>query len=202
MNIPFFMKIRRYRWYLLGRLEIKKHIKYTKGKLKVTLGAGLTNYDEWISTDLPHFDILKKEDWNYFFKENSIDNLLIEHVLEHFTREDVVLFLKLSFHYLRIGGCIRIAVPDGYHPDPNYIKMISPPADDHKYVWNVDALKQVLNNNGFDTDTLEYYSKEGTFFGKDFSTENGTILRSKTRNQSSENAHYSSLIMDAYKQNQ
>ena len=73
-------KIRRYRWYLIGRWKIKKAIKKAikKGKLKVVLGAGGTNYSGWVSTDLPHFDILDKNDWRYFFKGSKIDNLILE----------------------------------------------------------------------------------------------------------------------------
>ncbi len=202
MNTSFLNSIRRYRWYLLGRLRIKKEIKSksSAGKLKIILGAGPTEYEGCISTDIPHFDILKEDDWQFFFSKYQINNILIEHVLEHLTKEQVMRVLSLSYKYLKPHGCLRIAVPDGYHPDPEYIKLIAPPSDGHQSIWNIDTIQNICTDNGFSTEPLEYYTAKGIFTFKDFDFANGNIIRSRTKGFQSENHPlYSSLIVDAYK---
>jgi predicted SAM-dependent methyltransferase len=202
MNSSLLTRIRRYRWYLLGRLKIKKQIKKQslKGKLKIVLGAHTDIYEGWISTDLPHFNILKQDDWEYFFNGLKIDNLLIEHVLEHFTKDEVEYVLTQVNKYLKSGGNLRIAVPDGYHPDTDYKKLIIPPADGHQSVWNIDSLQKLLSAKGFNTDALEFYSEKGIFSGRVFDFTNGTITRSRHKGFKSEShPDYSSLIVDAYK---
>ncbi len=98
----FITQLRRYRWIFLGRRKIKKQIDTLpqNQKLKIILGSAETKNDGWISTDIPHFNILKKSDWEYFCGKHKIDNLLAEHVLEHLrensTEEPRVLGAKIK----------------------------------------------------------------------------------------------------------
>ena len=42
------------------------------------------------------------------------------------------------FRYLKPGGLLRIAVPDGNRNDPEYIEEVSPPKDGHQLLFKVD----------------------------------------------------------------
>ena len=196
-------KIRRYRWYLLGRFKIRMQIakKHAEGhSVRIILGAGITTSPDWISTDLPHFDITSKKDWGFLVAGVRIDNLLTEHVLEHLTDKDVQRVLVLAFKYLKPGGIIRNAVPDAYHPNEDYRKITRPPADGHLSSWNVDNLGLLLAQIGFKANWLEYYDKHGIYHSQQFDVVNGDIIRSKTLGiKNPEIKDYSSLIVDAIK---
>ncbi len=195
-------RLRRFRWILSGRLKIKKQIRENSaiGKIKIILGAGTTSYDGWISTDIPHFNILEEKDWHLFFHEKKIDNLLAEHVLEHLKDAEVEKVIELSSKYLKPGGTFRIAVPDGNHINPEYLKYISPPADGHQSIWNLGKLQRVLHRAGYEANTLEYFTDDGIFKAIDFNFENGIISRSKIKGYKNPGfADYSSLIVDCRK---
>jgi len=54
---------------------------------------------------------------------------------------------KNAFDFLRIGGTLRIAVPDGCHPDPNYIEHVRPGgtgagADDHQFLYTYKTITE------------------------------------------------------------
>lgn len=199
------LKLRRLRWFIFGRLKIKKQIAEAsaKGAIKIILGAGDTRYDGWIATDLPHFNILNENDWHYIFRNYEADNLLVEHVFEHLTKFQVKTVLQFCHTWLKPGGCLRIAVPDSNHPDANYLKLTLPPADDHQSSWNIDSFTTLLKECGFKVVPLEYYSgnKQLCTFGID--EQNGQITRSIQKGYINSNVPgYSSLIIDAFKVNE
>src|SRR5690554_2271245 len=93
-------------------------------RLRVVLGAGGIYQEGWIATDIDRLNIVQEQDWHALFVPNSIDVLLAEHVWEHLTLEEGVIGLKHCFQFLKPGGYFRIAVPDGNHPDPEYIEYV------------------------------------------------------------------------------
>lgn len=174
-------KIRRTRWVLTGRWKIKQKINAAAKsgcKIKIILGSGGTNYEGWIATDLPHFDITKENDWKYFFSKHKIDNLLAEHVLEHLTEEEVNIVLSNAYKYLKPGGIFRIAVPDAFHPNPNYIEMTKPPFDGHKSFWNYKTFSSVAVKYKFQINLLEYFDENKKIHRHSFSNNDGYIARS------------------------
>lgn len=196
-------KVRRYRWFITSRWKIKRQIQSAakKGnKIKIILGSGGTTYDGWIATDLPHFNIIKRADWEYFFSKNKIDNLLAEHVLEHLTEEEVNIVIYNAYEYLKPGGIFRIAVPDGFNPDPKYIDDVSPTGKTgsyhgHKSLWNYKTFEQLATNKNFSVLINEYYDETGNYFLKDFTDENGFI----SRTGKIKNAPAKSLVIDLKK---
>jgi predicted SAM-dependent methyltransferase len=82
-------------------------------------------------------------------------------------------------------GKIRIAVPDGYFPDPSYIEYVRPGgvgagADDHKVLYNYILMKEQLQKVGFVVELLEYWDENGAFHYRDWDPiEGGMINRSK-----------------------
>lgn len=55
------------------------------------------------------------------FKDHSFDYLYHSHVLEHFSKDDGVLFMRECFRVLKPNGIIRIAIPDLETIARNYI---------------------------------------------------------------------------------
>jgi len=171
---------------------------------KIIIGAGNTSYSGWISTNKEHFDVTNKDHFHRYWKKNSRTAFLAEHVWEHLDYEEAVCAASLCYTYLKPGGRLRIAVPDGYHPDPEYIENVRPGGtgpEDHKILYNYESLSQLLSDVGFRIEQLEYWDEHSNFHRVDWSMEDGHILRSQRydpRNQDG-NLVYTSLIIDAIK---
>ncbi|MCX6183039.1 MAG: hypothetical protein NT150_14055 [Bacteroidetes bacterium] len=200
----FITQLRRYRWIVTGRWKIRRQIlaAKNKGSIKIVVGSGYTDFEGWIGTDLPHFNILKKEDWQYFFEGCTIDNLLAEHVFEHLTQEQSKLALELAAPFVKKGGVFRIAVPDGFNPDPTYIEYVRPGgngdgADDHKILWTYKTLSQTGEAAGYKAELKEHYTEEGKLMEGELSDDRGIILR--CRDKSEHQFSKRSLIVDFVK---
>ena len=171
--------------------------------VKVILGAGETRYAGWIATDIPAFDVLNGEHWSGIFPAASIDRLLAEHVMEHFTSEQFAVFLRLARLRLKTNGRIRLAVPDGYHPDPDYIERVKPGgsgegADDHKILYTCESISAALSQERYAATLLEYFDADGRFHQQPWAAGDGFIGRSAAhdpRNADGE-LRYTSLIVD------
>src|SRR5712675_2094691 len=97
-----------------GYFRLKKAIRRSKD-LKIVVGASGVFEQGWIPTDVHTLNLLKPGRWKLFFTTNSIDVILAEHVWEHLTVEDGRIAAKTCYEFLKPGGYIRVAVPDGLH---------------------------------------------------------------------------------------
>lgn len=207
----WFNKIRKSRWALRGRAEIKKIIEEKRKNqkpIKIILGAGYHSQTsgEWVNTDLPQFDVTNESHWKYLFENIKIDNLFAEHVFEHLTLQQNKIAINLIYQYLKPGGVFRFVVPDGYNPDKNYIDYVKPNGtgpgcNDHKLLWNIDLMLETFSNSGFMVISKENYSKEGILFSSELNKANGEVIRTVTNpdRQNWELKNYSSLIIDFVK---
>lgn len=174
--------------------------------LRIVVGASNVFEEGWIPTEESFLNLLKKEDFESFFKSNKIDVILAEHVWEHLTEKDGTLGFKNCFDYLKPGGYLRIAVPDGYSPDMDYINKVKPGgtglgSDDHKVLYNYQSLSNILKSVGFEVRILECYDEKGQFIYNEWDPKSGMVHRSKRfdeRNQAGKLV-YTSLILDAVK---
>ena len=171
--------------------------------LNVVLGAGTTNYEGWFGTHFETLDITSPRDWRNLFAPESIDRLLTEHVLEHLSEDECRAALAECHRYLKPGGLLRIAVPDGYRRDPAYVAEASPPKDGHKVLLTVDTLVPLLESAGFRAQPLEYFDAEENFHAESWNEADGFIKRS-VRFDTQEDfkrgeLFYTSLIVDARK---
>jgi predicted SAM-dependent methyltransferase len=133
------------------------------------------------------------------------------------TSEEALAAAKICFKYLRPGGYLRIAVPDGLHPDPAYIEVVRPEAEipnDHKVLYTYKTLRELFERSGFQVRLYEYFDEAGTFHCRDWDQKAGTIWRSKRfdpRNGSGklvsvypgtleDYLSYSSIILDAVRE--
>lgn len=154
--------------------------------MKVILGAGITKNDGWISTQENELNILNLNDWKKNFNVNSIDCILAEHVWEHMSYKDGIIAAKNCFKYLKLGGYLRCAVPDGNFKNKWYQNMIQAggpgpkehPAYTHKIVYDYKSLSRVFFEAGFDMEILEYCDEKGNFHYKYWNENDGIIGRS------------------------
>lgn len=174
--------------------------------LKIVIGAGNTQFPGWVSTNIDILNLLNYEDWNFKLKGNLIDSILAEHVWEHLTLEEAKTAAKVCFANLKSGGNLRVAVPDGFFPDINYIEAVKPGghgdgSDDHKVLFTYRTLCEVFIQAGFKVKLLEYFDEFGQFHELPFTSELGPISRSKYNDARNLNGklNYTSIILDAQK---
>ncbi|HJT21698.1 MAG TPA: hypothetical protein VJ746_14575 [Nitrospira sp.] len=174
--------------------------------LRIIVGAGEDRYHGWITTDRTTLDLLRETDWAFHFRPNTIHAILAEHVWEHLNSGAANTAAKNCFKYLAPNGYIRVAVPDGLHPDKCYIDRVRPGgwgegSEDHHVLYTYVTLRDVFESVGFDVTLLEYFDENGAFHYQDWHPADGMITRSKrfdARNQLAELA-YTSIILDARK---
>lgn len=180
---------------------------YDRSKpIKMVVGSMFSVYKGWIHSDIETLDLLKESDWEKYFEKNSIDKILAEHVWEHLTEEQGKLAFTNCYNYLKPGGFLRVAVPDGYQPSKDYIDMVKPGgtgngAFDHKILYNYKLMSGFLSKIGFDVKPLEYFDENGQFHKNQWDPKDGMIRRSADHDDRNKGGKlvYTSLIIDAYK---
>lgn len=192
-------------FYLIELKKFKKLLAKQK-KLKIIIGASQTSYDGWISTNEILLNLTNEKTFDKILKKNSVDNFLAEHVFEHLTENEGKIAINNCYEYLKQGGIIRIAVPDGFFPNPDYINSTKPGgsgpgAYDHKVLYNYLTIKEIFDQDKFVLNFVEYFNQDGKFNEKKLSDENGFILRSRYNDERNNKAiiKYTSLIVDAIK---
>jgi predicted SAM-dependent methyltransferase len=175
-------------------------------KKKIIIGSSGTQFKGWVTTDRAVLDLLIEDNWASFFRPNSLDAILAEHVWEHLKPGDAILAAGHCFKYLKPGGYLRIAVPDGYHPDSKYIDDVKPGgsgagAGDHRVLYNYRTLNNVFESVGFEVTLREYFNENGEFQKSEWKAEDGMIRRSlKFDGRNADGRpHYTSIILDARK---
>jgi predicted SAM-dependent methyltransferase len=197
-RVPFYKEMRRK--YEIDRLRRRV---ISSAPLNVLIGGGQTSYEGWIFTDRDYLDITEPQDWSNLFEPNSIDRLLCEHVLEHLTEEECSMALAECYRYLKPGGLMRVAVPDGYRRDSAYVAEASPPNAGHKVFFNVDTLPPLLVSLGFRVTPLEYFDESEQFHAGSWDESDGLVTRSARFDHQEDfqrgDLYYTSLIVDARK---
>ncbi len=159
-------------------------------QMKIIIGAAMTYQKGWFSTNEQWLDITKPEDWSRVFRGKVLlTHVVAEHVFEHLTEKNMYLALRLISQHMKIGGRIRIAVPDGYHPDPNYIRSVGiggvgADAEDHKQLINCDILFKALDASGFLPKLVEGYRDNGDLVSMPIDIDSGSIVRSRSNHLS------------------
>lgn len=190
----------------ISRMRRKRNLRKVIGRskpLNVILGAGPTQFSGWIRTDKEILDVTSPHDWKALFKPASIDSLLTEHMLEHLSADEARVALGECHRYLKAGGLLRVAVPDGYRRDPDYVQEASPPNDGHQVLYDVDTLKALLESVGFSTTPLEYFDAEEQFHAVLWDEKDGLIQRSARFDTQAKfkrgDLFYTSIIIDGRK---
>jgi predicted SAM-dependent methyltransferase len=171
--------------------------------IKLHLGCGKRDFGtDWTHIDGGDFPHLYSHNITKLsFRDNEVDLIYSSHTLEYFNREEVIDILREWKRVLKVGGVLRLAVPDfaamvdlylnskDYELDsflgPLYGKIqMRNTTIYHKTTYDFVSLKKVLENVGF-TEVSRYNWREtdhSTF--DDFSQaylphmdkENGTLI--------------------------
>ena len=167
--------------------------------LKLILGASGSTRAGWFSTEQVFLDIRKDSDWSRFFEPASVDAMVSEHVWEHLSEVDGCKAAELCFRYLKPGGRLRIAVPDGNHPSPDYREGVRIGRHGHKVLFGHDSLGAMFRSVGFETELLEYFDADGQFHEQNWDPDDGMIVRSKRFDRRNRDGQLrcTSIIMDA-----
>jgi predicted SAM-dependent methyltransferase len=151
--------------------------------------------------------LLVENDWACYFSPNSVDAILAEHVWEHLTSDKDVTAARNCFKFLKAGeGYLRAAVPDGLHPNPDYVESVMPGgsgsgAKDHKVLYTYRTFPEIFDSVGFEVFLLEYFDELGDFHHVDWNPSDGVIQRSRDFDPRNVNGklNYTSIILDARK---
>lgn len=181
--------------------------------LRVIIGAGEQRWDGWIPTQQHELDLLDPNSFSGWFGGRSADALLCEHVWEHLTIDEGTAAAKLCAQYLRPGGRLRIAVPDGRFPDDEYQRTVQVggpgprdhPAADHRVVFVHETLTAMFVAAGYCVHLLEWWDADGTFWVEPWSIDDGPIYRSSRMDHRNIDYRtgigrpgFTSLILDAF----
>ena len=140
----------------------------THTDIKIIVGAGPTKYKGWFPTDIATLDVTNENHFKKYFKKKKINKVLAEHVLEHLTKNEIELMIRNFYKYSTDKINIRIAVPDGFHNDQEYIDRVKPGgkgvgADDHKNLFNYRSLAELFEAQNFTPVLVEYWDEDGKF---------------------------------------
>lgn len=219
-------KTRRAYYRHFGRYWLKRKLAASQRK-RIVIGAWNKFDSGWIPTQREFLDLTEPTQWEFYFEPNSVEAMLAEHVWEHITPEEGLAAARTCFRYLRPGGTLRVAVPDGLHPDPAYVESVkagegtaaptSGPdgnSANHKALYTYRTLGELFERAGFRVVVYEYFDEEGTFHCQEWDAKGGTIARSKRFDPRSKGGKlasvypgtledylaFSSIILDAVKE--
>jgi predicted SAM-dependent methyltransferase len=160
-----------------------------------------------VSTEKGFLDVTDRGDFECYWRPGSRTAFLAEHVLEHLNADGAWKTCANCFKFLKHGGWLRVAVPDGFHPEPSYIELVKPGgtgigAYDHKILYNYKSLRSILEEIGFSVELLEYWDENGQFHFRQWDSKDGHVSRSKRYDERNKDGalKYTSLIIDAIKQ--
>ena len=113
--------------------------------LKLNLGCGDNKLDGWRNTDDDIRTVLST------VQSNTVDFILVEHVVEHLTGPEMLRFFDECFRVLRTGATLRVCVPTlGNIDDRNHARDLIL-GHGHLQVLNFESLSEALQVAGFNT---------------------------------------------------
>jgi predicted SAM-dependent methyltransferase len=180
----------------------------SSGPRRIVIGSSGWFDFGWIPTEQHFLDLTKPADWARHFPPNSLDAMLAEHVWEHLTADEAHSAVKTCFTYLKPGGYLRIAVPDGHHPSPTYLEWVRVGGawggqlnNDHKVLYTYKTLVALFENAGFRVELYEYFDEAGAFHYREWDPRQGKIRRSKRFDKLNRDGSltYTSIVLDAFK---
>ncbi|CAN5810520.1 hypothetical protein BH24CHL3_BH24CHL3_04970 [soil metagenome] len=181
----------------------------TGADIRVIIGASSQAYPGWIRTQQAELDLTRHQDWARRFDPGSISRVLAEHVWEHLSPDDASVAARICFEFLKPGGFVRCAVPDGLFASAEYQSLVQiggpgsldHPAATHKVVYTWPTLTRVFEVEGFYVKLLEWWDEDREFHASPWDESDGFVYRSARfdhRNQEGA-LGFTSLIVDAIK---
>jgi predicted SAM-dependent methyltransferase len=196
----------------LHRLRRRHHVGIIRDVLaraankRIVIGAGGICPPDWIATEQYILNMCSPQDWAALMPPGFLAAILAEHVWEHLTPEDALTSARYCLQHLRPGGHLRVAVPDGLHPDPRYVEAVRPGgsgagAEDHKVLYTHASFAEVFRQAGFEIRALEHYDEAGRFHFHEWDPRDGMIWRSLRYDERNRDGkpNFASIILDAVK---
>ena len=191
--------------FLSKKLKLKWAITRAAA-LKTVRGASFMSYPGWINPDIDTLDLPNAASWQARFGRRRAQRLRAERVGEPLTDTNTCQANSNCFTFPQTGGQHRLAVPDGFHPDPTYRKRVRPGgagagANDHKILYACKTMARRLEQAGLPVTRLEYSYANGPFPFAEWSKTDGSIARSERYDLRSQvvSLAYTSLIVDPVK---
>ncbi|MDR0533622.1 MAG: hypothetical protein LBH01_06685 [Verrucomicrobiales bacterium] len=157
----------------------------------------------WQSISSKEFDLSKQDDFLRCWQKNSLETILADDVWNNLTVGQANQAARNCFDFLKTGGTLRIAVPDGNHPDPAYLADVylesRKAGRRQRVLYNYKSLVDCLKQAGFIVNLLEYWDENRVLCTFDWESDNGKIQRSKKSIDNSKPFLNTSLIVDAIK---
>lgn len=133
--------------------------------LKLHLGCGGTRIDGFVNIDanyLPNVDAVDNVRHLRRYEPGSVDLIYASNVLEHLGRWEFTPALQRWFELLRVGGILRLSVPDfqalcEYYMETRDLETMycalyggqDTPLNVHYWCWDFDTLKRDLESVGY-----------------------------------------------------
>lgn len=165
--------------------------------LKIHLGAGPINIQGWINIDARDASHIHLQSSGFDlneFADRAVSEIYMCHVFEHFSFEESRSVLKTLHKKLKVGGVLRLSVPDFdqllaiYHASGNDLEPIKMALmggqeyeyNFHKSIFNKALLSNLLKSSGFVAvqtwRTLDDFGIDlGDWSNKGFDTPTGNI---------------------------
>ena len=148
---------------------------------KVVLGSGGISVAGWFATDRDVLDLSDPKIFAEIWPKPFVSHFVAEHVWEHLEPSTAVTAVENCARALVSGGRLRIAVPDGRHPDSKYVEAVrpggnGPGANDHKCLYTLESLSELIRRGSLCPIPLEWWDEDGVFHREDWDPADGFCL--------------------------
>lgn len=142
----------------------RKEARQAGAKAKINVGGASRVIPGWVLSDIQQFDVTDVGHYVKAFGGNGFAAMRSEHMFEHLFPVQTEIAAAMSYLFMAPGGHFRIAVPDGYHPDPFFIHHVEAGnRHQHKMLWTVDNMPPLFLKAGYDVQMREYFDRDGDF---------------------------------------
>lgn len=202
--MPMLSAFRRASQNALGIYRLRRTTR--RAPRRVVIGPARTDDAGWAPSHRSYLNLLVEAHWLRAFRPESLDALMAEHVWEHLTAEEGAEAARRCFRYLRPGGYLRVAVPDGLSPrcdaerEARLIASGHHPVG-HRVLFTYRTFSALFEAAGFRTELLEHYDEDGRFVATEWDPARGLVWRSARfdpRNRDGE-LQATSIILDAHR---
>lgn len=183
--------------WLRGGVSQPLYPQSSSGGLRVHLGAGPINIQGWINVDAragSHIHLQSDGFGLQEFADGALSEIYMCHVLEHFSFDESKEILKNMHKKLKVGGVLRLSVPDFdrliavYHANENNLEFVKKALmggqdyeyNYHKSIYNNALLSDLLLSCGYRgleawTNHEDFGIDLGDWSGKNLSTPGGNF---------------------------
>ena len=175
-------------------------------RIRLAVGSESHCSENWIPAASDQIDLVNPGSWSSFLQKSSVDAILAERVWGHLSEHDSRTAARNCFQFLRPGGYLRVAVPDGFHPSQQRKTLQGGVGSETGVggggrLYNHLSFADVFLAVGFQVQMIEFFDQEGVFHSNHWDVSKGLVKRSllfDERNIAQPFA-YTSLVLDAVK---